>query len=80
MHVLRSGDRGSLKTPTILTTPELALKLKVSETTVQRYCRAGRIPFLTIGNEYRFVLDEVIAALRTEYPTCQETQNKNEES
>jgi excisionase family DNA binding protein len=53
----------SLK-PTVLTTAELAIHLRVSEVTIQRYCRQKKIPFFHIGNEYRFNLGEVIEALK----------------
>lgn len=50
--------------PKVLTTSEVALHLRVNPITVQRYCRQGKIPYLLVGGEYRFILSDVIEALK----------------
>lgn len=50
--------------PKVLTTTELARYLRVHEVTIQRYCRQEKIPFLMVGGEYRFILNDVIEALK----------------
>jgi len=47
----------------ILTTIELADKLKMSRAWVLRKVHEGAIPFTKIGRPYRFNLDEVMDAL-----------------
>ena len=48
-----------------LTAHELAKELKVTVDTVWRYTRKGKIPSIRLGpREYRYCLEEVVAALR----------------
>ena len=44
-----------------LTTEETAARLRVSEETVRRWCRAGRLPSVQIGRAHRIPLAAVIA-------------------
>jgi len=55
----RSTDSGSR----LLTLRELAALLNVHECTVYRQLKAGRIPFVRVGGEYRFNPSVVIAKL-----------------
>jgi len=55
----RSTDRGSR----LLTLKGLAELLSVHECTIYRQLKAGRIPFVRVGGEYRFNPTQVIARL-----------------
>ena len=44
-----------------LTTEETAARLRVSEETIRRWCRAGRLPSVQIGRAHRIPLAAVIA-------------------
>lgn len=44
-----------------LTTGETAARLRVSEETIRRWCRAGRLPSVQIGRAHRIPLAAVIA-------------------
>ena len=46
-----------------LTVKEMAELLNVSPRTLRREARAGRIPFITVGREYRFRVDHVLSSL-----------------
>jgi excisionase family DNA binding protein len=49
----------------LLTTAELARRLNVTQATVQRWVRTGRIrpTLVTPGNQFRFSLDDVLEQL-----------------
>lgn len=47
-----------------LTTEELATLLRIREQTVRAWAREGRIPFVKVGSDYRFIKEEVISTLR----------------
>ena len=49
----------------LLTTAELARRLNVTQGTVQRWVRTGRIrpTLVTPGNQFRFSLDDVLEQL-----------------
>jgi len=47
-----------------LTTEELATLLKIQEQTIRKWAREGRIPFVKVGSDYRFIKEEVVNALR----------------
>lgn len=49
--------------PEILTSDELAARLKVNPETIRRQTRAGRLPFLRLGGEYRYDWDAVVASV-----------------
>ena len=51
-----------------LTTAEAAAELRVSEETIRRWCRAGRLPTVQIGRAHRIPLGAVTAALAGPYP------------
>jgi excisionase family DNA binding protein len=56
--------------PSLLTRAQLARRLGVSVTTVDRYSRSGRIPVIRIGDgPTRFDFCEVAAALRNASPS-----------
>lgn len=48
----------------LLTRAELGTALKVSQDTIQRYVRAGRITAIPIGRGGRFHLESVLAQLK----------------
>ena len=52
----------------ILTPEELAASLQVRVRTVLDLARANRIPHIRIGVQKRFILDEVVEALRSDPP------------
>jgi len=56
----RRADKGSSR---LLTLKELAELLSVHECTIYRQVKAGRVPFVRVGGEYRFNPAEVIARL-----------------
>ena len=45
-------------------TPGMARHLKVSERQIHNYVARGTIPSLKVGNSRRFIVDDVVAALR----------------
>lgn len=47
-----------------LTTKELAIMLKIQEQTIRMWAREGRIPFVKVGSDYRFIREEVVKVLR----------------
>ena len=51
-----------------LTTAEAAAELRVSEETIRRWCRAGRLPTVQIGRAHRIPLIAITAALAGPYP------------
>jgi len=51
-----------------LTTAEAAAQLRVSEETIRRWCRAGRLPTVQIGRAHRIPLIAITAALAGPYP------------
>jgi excisionase family DNA binding protein len=53
----------------LLTPVELANSFDVSRQTIWRLCQEGKLPFLQVGNQVRFSLSEVIAALRAQRQT-----------
>lgn len=55
-----------------LTTAEAAAELRVSEETIRRWCRAGRLPTVQIGRAHRIPLGAVTAALAGPYPPAVE--------
>ena len=48
----------------LLTTREVAVRLKVSASTVRRMAREGRLPALRVGKLWRFPLQELVVKLR----------------
>ena len=48
----------------VLTRVELARALDVGHDTIGRLVREGRIPYLRVGRQLRFILDDVLTALR----------------
>jgi excisionase family DNA binding protein len=64
--------------PDIYTTAELAAVLGHSPQTLQRWARAGLIPAMRAGKDYRFCLSRVCAALeeqhRQRHATTQRTR------
>ena len=59
----------------VLTTREMARELKVSELTLRKLAREGKIPFLRAGRDFRFELDAVKQAL-TEGPSGDRDANR----
>ena len=55
-----------------LTTAEAAAELRVSEETIRRWCRAGRLPTVQIGRAHRIPLVAITAALAGPYPPMAE--------
>lgn len=51
----------------ILTAAELAAHLRLGRSTVCKYAADGVIPFLQLGRRRRFILGDVLAALRERY-------------
>ncbi|QQL43706.1 helix-turn-helix domain-containing protein [Sulfuriroseicoccus oceanibius] len=49
----------------LITTRELARRLKVTERTIENWRRDGRIPALKIGRAVRFLWSDVIDALKS---------------
>lgn len=49
--------------PNWSTAEELAKELRVSTRTVLTHTRSGRIPYIKVGSQYRYNLQEVKAAL-----------------
>ena len=49
----------------LLTTRELARRLKVTERTIENWRKDGRIPALKIGRAVRFLWSEVIDSLKS---------------
>ena len=47
-----------------MTTHEVALRLKVSDSTVRRMARQGRLPAMRVGKLWRFPLQELSVKLR----------------
>jgi excisionase family DNA binding protein len=56
---------GSSDDQPLLTTSELARRLNVTQGTVQRWVRTGRVrpTLVTPGNQFRFSLDDVLEQL-----------------
>jgi excisionase family DNA binding protein len=50
----------------ILTTKELAEYLKLTEVTINKYAREGKIPALRVGGRWRFDKDKVDELLKSE--------------
>ena len=48
-----------------LTTNQLAQVLNITESTVREKAKKGQIPSMRIGRDYRFLLGDVLTALRT---------------
>ncbi|MAS94521.1 MAG: hypothetical protein CMO55_15085 [Verrucomicrobiales bacterium] len=69
-EVLNLEPRGSNQSQNInnevLTTKELADRLSVSERTIYNWRSFGRIPRIGFGNVVRFILGDVIKALKDE--------------
>lgn len=49
--------------PEILTSDELALRLKANPETIRRLTRSGKLPVMRLGGEYRYDWAAVSAAL-----------------
>ncbi len=49
---------------TLMTTREVAQRLKVSDSTVRRMARQGRLPAMRVGKLWRFPLQELSVKLR----------------
>lgn len=47
-----------------VTTEEAAKRLRVSEETIRRWCRSGRLPTIQIGRAHRIPLQAVIDLAR----------------
>lgn len=52
-----------MKTDVLVTAQVLAEALRLSKDTIWRYTREGKIPFVRLGAQYRYRLDEVLDAL-----------------
>lgn len=55
-----------------LTTAEAAARLRVSEETIRRWCRRGRLPTVQIGRAHRIPLVAIAAALTGQVPPAAE--------
>jgi len=53
-----------------LTTAEAAAELRVSEETIRRWCRAGRLPTVQIGRAHRIPLVAITAALAATFKSA----------
>ncbi len=47
----------------VITTKELMARLKLSEPSIIRYRKKGKIPFIQIGNSIRYDWEKVVHAL-----------------
>lgn len=56
-----STNRRDIMADEYVTTEEVARRLRVSEETVRRWCRAGRLPTVQIGRAHRIPLAAVLA-------------------
>ncbi len=56
---------------TVLTVPEVASFLKVSETTIYRLAKTGKLPARKVGGAWRFSQSAIQAWLRTEPQTVE---------
>jgi len=61
---LKSKDADSLNNDPPITTKKLCKHLGVTEPTILRWRKKGKIPFFLIGTAVRFNLQEVITALK----------------
>lgn len=50
-------------TTNLLTTKELIARLQISEPSIIRYRKKGKIPFIRIGNSIRYDWEKVVKAL-----------------
>lgn len=57
-------EEGGTKVDELLTMKELSDKLKISRVTIERMMRSGKLPFLKVGIQYRFIVGDVMKALR----------------
>lgn len=80
MSTKKSDDRGGVGGATgnlmadrveVMTIPEVAKYLRLSEATVYRYAKQGKIPAFRIGRTWRFMREMIDAWLR------QETENQH---
>ena len=46
-----------------VTTEEAATRLRVSEETIRRWCRAGRLPAVQIGRQHRIPLQALLGRI-----------------
>lgn len=54
--------------PEILTSDELAARLRVNTETIRRLTRKGEIPFMRLGGEYRYDWAAVLQAIQSKDP------------
>ena len=65
--------------PVLLTVPQAASLLRVSDRTVRRWIKAERIPFLQLpAGEYRIPQGALLASLRGTYDLAEELQRLEE--
>ena len=55
---------GGTEMDELLTINELSDKLKISRGTIERMIKAGKLPFLKVGGQYRFIAGEVMKTIR----------------
>jgi len=61
----------------LLTLQQIATRLQISETTLYKLARNGKIPAIKVGNQWRFKLDDVDKWLESQKVT-QGKRRKNE--
>ena len=54
--------------PRLLTTQEAAEFLRVSRATIRRWCKAGQLPAVRIGRQWRIDMDQLERVLAGELP------------
>ena len=54
--------------PRLLTTQEAAEFLRVSRATILRWCKAGQLPAVRIGRQWRIDMDQLERVLAGELP------------
>ena len=54
--------------PRLLTTQEAAEFLRVSRATIRRWCKAGQLPAVRIGRQWRIDMDQLERVLAGEAP------------
>jgi excisionase family DNA binding protein len=54
--------------PRLLTTQEAAEFLRVSRATILRWCKAGQLPAVRIGRQWRIDMDQLKRVLAGEVP------------
>lgn len=64
MQALLCATEGENTPPEIMNVAEVADLLRVSSQTVYSLARSGKLPSVKVGREWRFMRDDVVAALR----------------